>query len=635
MKTIIIIWNRLIMIFENLNILLIIISLFIGASIGSAIFYYFHNNKKHQKKIKANLDFTFEWKSNQNLELYYLKDPDGQITENSRFANMIGKQVYEQHIIDPEDQIHWLKHVKNLSDRKPFNNIIYHLKDVNGKERTCLVSGNPVFDKKKNFAGYEGIALEITPLRELKREIEKQDNSFRNIIDELPISILITSQDGYVVNANGSACEMLRRPKENILTCDITQIVPGLEKEISNIIEDEGSTIVLKKTVFTEEGVGFSADLTLISFKNQDQKLCLVSILNSKTMQNKNISEQEIIGLRNELNQTRQIYRKLCNATLLMSCDFNKNCSSSIKTGTLLENAQLALKALDIKELKPDSLLRTSISYWMNKQKDNFIDIFNIKDDNIKIIINEEISNDIRIHNEYTENILKTLYRRISNYGTKPTTFEIQDFNLENNVLHLEIRTDKTKNNKPVIDFGRIKEITDSSIDLELTLCQEILKKIGGYIAIEFGDGHIQCVRLKIPALPGLPTSIETATFMEDIDQIPLIDRAQIQMLSKNMTEEAWDRIIQRFIEQAQLLIDHIQISKTPEELKDHAHSLKGMASSVGAHRLSQLAKMIGYELKEKDLEDAKKYLPELNKMTTKAIKQKENEYKNIIKLKP
>ena len=73
----------------------------------------------------------------------------------------IGKHRWE--IADgPADDETWSRHRALLEAHQPIRNFRYAFRDSDGRRRIALVSGDPVFDADSQFAGYIGIASDVT-----------------------------------------------------------------------------------------------------------------------------------------------------------------------------------------------------------------------------------------------------------------------------------------------------------------------------------------------------------------------------------------------------------------------------------------------------------------------------------------
>jgi diguanylate cyclase (GGDEF)-like protein/PAS domain S-box-containing protein len=114
------------------------------------------------ERFRVHLDLASEW--------YWEQD------DQFRFTLLTGAG-FEKTGIDPKKVLgskrwdlgavalgddNWDAHKRVLQTRKPFYDLVFRRLDASGATRYITTSGLPVFDAKKRFTGYRGIAKEIT-----------------------------------------------------------------------------------------------------------------------------------------------------------------------------------------------------------------------------------------------------------------------------------------------------------------------------------------------------------------------------------------------------------------------------------------------------------------------------------------
>jgi len=89
----------------------------------------------------------------------------------------------------------WERHLKKLDNHEPFHDFIYRRSGPNG-DHWVSTSGEPFFDEDGNFAGYRGVARDIS--REI--ELSTTTDSFKAIFDQLKEAIgLWDADDRFIV----------------------------------------------------------------------------------------------------------------------------------------------------------------------------------------------------------------------------------------------------------------------------------------------------------------------------------------------------------------------------------------------------------------------------------------------------
>ncbi len=103
----------------------------------------------------------------------------------------------------------WRDHVAALERREPFRDFVYEV-DIAGQGRRILrTSGTPVFDGKRRFLGYRGVARDITAdrevqstLRDFERDLDASRRRLAALLDALPAEIVLVDGDGRIAEVN-------------------------------------------------------------------------------------------------------------------------------------------------------------------------------------------------------------------------------------------------------------------------------------------------------------------------------------------------------------------------------------------------------------------------------------------------
>lgn len=103
-----------------------------------------------------------------------------------------------------DDAARWAKHMADLDARRPFYNIEFSIKTVNGDTRRLSSSGKPLFDAKGEFLGYRGVTSDIT-------EARRRDDTLRLLsraVEQSPVSVVITDSRGLIEYVNPKFCDI-------------------------------------------------------------------------------------------------------------------------------------------------------------------------------------------------------------------------------------------------------------------------------------------------------------------------------------------------------------------------------------------------------------------------------------------
>ena len=83
----------------------------------------------------------------------------------------IGRCRWELPGVDPDDPV-WREHRATLGRHEPFRDFVY-ARARNGEQGWTTVSGDPVFDAAGAFAGYRGIARDLTPDKRAEQRVHE------------------------------------------------------------------------------------------------------------------------------------------------------------------------------------------------------------------------------------------------------------------------------------------------------------------------------------------------------------------------------------------------------------------------------------------------------------------------------
>src|SRR5215831_11020758 len=78
------------------------------------------------------------------------------------WGTLIGKCRWDVAADVASEPEHWREHMATLERREPFRDFVYQVRHVKGTPGFVSISGKPVWDAEGRFAGYRGVARDIT-----------------------------------------------------------------------------------------------------------------------------------------------------------------------------------------------------------------------------------------------------------------------------------------------------------------------------------------------------------------------------------------------------------------------------------------------------------------------------------------
>jgi len=148
----------------------------------------------------ANASSDYLWEMDEDLKFsYFSADAGGNSLQST--SGLLGKHVWEENLpdmkIEQRDQL-----LEDLEARRPFRNAIIVRTNPAGHSLYYAVSGNPVFGKDGEFAGYRGTGANITATKNAERQIANQKTILEATLDNVAQGIVMYDADLRLVTYN-------------------------------------------------------------------------------------------------------------------------------------------------------------------------------------------------------------------------------------------------------------------------------------------------------------------------------------------------------------------------------------------------------------------------------------------------
>ena len=128
------------------------------------------------------------------------------------WGTLIGKRRWDVAADFASEPEHWREHMATLERREPFHDFVYTVRRVNGALGFVSISGKPVLDAAGRFAGYRGVARDITERQRTEEALRQAQAELAHVarlttLGELTASIAheINQPLGAMVNS-ANAC---------------------------------------------------------------------------------------------------------------------------------------------------------------------------------------------------------------------------------------------------------------------------------------------------------------------------------------------------------------------------------------------------------------------------------------------
>ncbi|HKU48189.1 MAG TPA: PAS domain S-box protein, partial [Burkholderiales bacterium] len=148
------------------------------------------------------------------------------------YPAQIGRARWELASTYP-DAAGWAAHRADLDAHRPFRDFVF-ARIENGVERWRSISGEPVFHDNGAFAGYRGIARDITESKEAEGALQR----FRLALDTSPDMILLVDRDSMRhVDVNTTTCRLLGYSREELLAMGPQDVLPFARDQLERLYD--------------------------------------------------------------------------------------------------------------------------------------------------------------------------------------------------------------------------------------------------------------------------------------------------------------------------------------------------------------------------------------------------------------
>ena len=123
------------------------------------------------------------WATGPAHEFTYLSEQFG--AYGMDWGELIGKRRWDVAADFASEPDKWREHIATVERREPFRDFVYKVRRTDGSLGYVSISGKPVFDAEDRFAGYRGVARDITERRRAEEELRDREQRYRDAQVEL------------------------------------------------------------------------------------------------------------------------------------------------------------------------------------------------------------------------------------------------------------------------------------------------------------------------------------------------------------------------------------------------------------------------------------------------------------------
>jgi PAS domain S-box-containing protein len=123
------------------------------------------------------------WATGPEHDFTYLSEQFGAFGMD--WGELIGKRRWDVAADFASEPEKWREHIAAVERRESFRDFVYKVRRTDGSLGFVSISGKPVFDAGKRFAGYRGVARDITERKRAEEELRDREQRYRDAQVEL------------------------------------------------------------------------------------------------------------------------------------------------------------------------------------------------------------------------------------------------------------------------------------------------------------------------------------------------------------------------------------------------------------------------------------------------------------------
>lgn len=162
------------------------------------------NLQESEQRFKdiAEASSDWIWETGPDYRFTYISERFTDIT-GFPTSHFIGKTRWEVQGRTP-DHPNWLEHARVIDNRQEFRDFSYLFTGEDGTQKWFTICGKPAYSNDGTFIGYRGTGTDSTE----KIQAQKEAALFAQVVEQSPVSIIITDEEGVTQYANRRAFEV-------------------------------------------------------------------------------------------------------------------------------------------------------------------------------------------------------------------------------------------------------------------------------------------------------------------------------------------------------------------------------------------------------------------------------------------
>lgn len=180
------------------------------------------------------LSSDWYWVQDENFRFVELPGVEKRGVDQETF---IGKARWELPGLAPLPKKVWQQHREKLERHEPFSDFVYVAPNSAGEPRYLSVTGEPIFDARGQFRGYQGIGKDITDKAHAQKALEDSEKRYRMLFDNHPYPMwVVENKTLRFLEVNQAAIDHYGYSKEEFLSMTAEQL--RSPEDIAQLLKD-------------------------------------------------------------------------------------------------------------------------------------------------------------------------------------------------------------------------------------------------------------------------------------------------------------------------------------------------------------------------------------------------------------
>jgi diguanylate cyclase (GGDEF)-like protein/PAS domain S-box-containing protein len=138
--------------------------------------------RESEERFRSLTELSADWYWEQDAQFRFtvISGPGADALANGSTASYLGKTRWETEDLEPYEG-DWHAHRAQLERRESFHEVVFRRRLADGTSGYMSVSGEPVFDAEGGFAGYRGVAKNVTDKVRAALALRESETRFRSL----------------------------------------------------------------------------------------------------------------------------------------------------------------------------------------------------------------------------------------------------------------------------------------------------------------------------------------------------------------------------------------------------------------------------------------------------------------------